>query len=62
MNNNIPKFKSITAIICAFNEESTIENVLKAVADSNLFNEIILVNDGSTDDTGKIIKELKKCL
>ncbi|MFA4851501.1 MAG: glycosyltransferase family 2 protein [Thermoplasmata archaeon] len=59
MKNNHPE---ITAIICAFNEESTIENVLKAVADSNLFNEIIVVNDGSTDNTGKIIKELKKCL
>jgi len=32
LNNNIPKFKSITAIICAFNEESTIENVLKALS------------------------------
>jgi len=57
MKNNYPE---ISAIICAFNEESTIENVLKAVADSNLFNEIIVVNDGSTDNTLKIIKELKK--
>lgn len=59
MKNNYPV---ISAIICAFNEESTIENVLKAVADSNLFNEIIVVNDGSTDNTLKIIKELKKVL
>ena len=54
MKNNYPE---ISAIICAFNEESTIENVLKAVTDSNLFNEIIVVNDGSTDNTLKNIKE-----
>ncbi len=52
--------KRVSAIICAFNEESTIENVIKIVADSNLFNEIIVVNDGSIDATGKIINELKK--
>ena len=57
MKNNYPE---ISAIICAFNEESTIENVLKAVTDSNLFNEIIVVNDGSTDNTLKNIKEIKK--
>jgi cellulose synthase/poly-beta-1,6-N-acetylglucosamine synthase-like glycosyltransferase len=42
MKNNFPE---ISAIICAFNEESTIENVLKAVTDSNLFNEIIVFID-----------------
>ena len=57
MKNNYPE---ISAIICAFNEESTIEDVLKAVTDSNLFNEIIVVNDGSTDNTLKNIKEIKK--
>lgn len=59
MKNNYPE---ISVIICAFNEEGTIENVLKAVAESNLVNEIIVVNDGSTDNTGEIIKEFKKAI
>lgn len=52
--------KKIAAINCAFNEENTIENVIKVVAESNLFKEIIVVNDGSSDSTGRIINELKK--
>jgi len=59
MKNNYPE---ISVIICAFNEEGTIENVLKAVAKSNLVNEIIVVNDGSTDNTREIIKEFKKAI
>jgi glycosyltransferase involved in cell wall biosynthesis len=50
---------SISCIICAFNEESTIENVIKNTSDSNLFNQIIVVNDGSTDATASIINKLK---
>ena len=50
--------KRIAAIICAYNEEKTIENVIYSVVNSKFFNEIIVVNDGSTDNTGKIIKVL----
>jgi len=50
----------ISAIICAYNEEKTLENVIISVAQSNLFDEIIIINDGSTDSTNNIILKLKK--
>jgi glycosyltransferase involved in cell wall biosynthesis len=40
-----------TAIIAAYNEEGTISDVLAALSSSPLIDEIIVVSDGSTDDT-----------
>lgn len=51
-----------TAIICAYNEENTIENILKDVCSLKLFNEVIVINDGSQDKTSKLIKDLKKTI
>ena len=51
-----------TAIICAFNEENTITNILKDVCELHFFNEVIVINDGSIDNTGKLIRELKKTI
>ena len=51
-----------TAIICAYNEENTITNILKDVCEVHLFNEVIVINDGSEDNTDKHIKELKKTI
>jgi glycosyltransferase involved in cell wall biosynthesis len=51
--------KKASAIICAYNEAKTIENVILSARENNVINEIIVVNDGSTDATGKIIKSLK---
>ncbi|MCD4771837.1 MAG: glycosyltransferase [Bacteroidales bacterium] len=48
-----------SAIICVFNEEKTIRNVIESVSESFIVDEIIIVNDGSTDNTKKIIEELK---
>ena len=51
-----------SAIICVYNEEKTIEDVIISVSESEMVDEIIVVNDGSTDDTEKIIKKINKSL
>lgn len=49
--------KNITAIICTYNEESTIKKVVTKVSDY-FFDEVIVVNDGSTDKSDSILKEI----
>jgi glycosyltransferase involved in cell wall biosynthesis len=49
-----------TVIICAYNEEKRIENILNNVCDTAVFNEVIVVNDGSQDNTGMLIKNFRK--
>jgi glycosyltransferase involved in cell wall biosynthesis len=50
--------KKISAIICAYNEEKTIKEVVATVCEY-FFDEVIVVNDGSTDATAKILDELQ---
>lgn len=56
------KFKSITVIIPAHNEEMYIEEAVKSVlrARFNGKKEIIVVDDGSIDRTAEIVKKFKK--
>ena len=51
----------ISIIIPVFNEEKTISRVLKKILNLKLIwkKEVIVVNDGSTDNTLKIIKKFK---
>lgn len=53
---------TLSVIIPAFNEDRFIRNVLDQVQSVTLpmgiSKEIIVVNDGSTDDTGKILQEI----
>lgn len=49
--------RKISAIICAYNEEKTVREVVTTVCDY-FFDEVIVVNDGSTDGTDKILNEL----
>lgn len=46
----------ISGIVPAYNEEKTIENVLKVLRSSPLIDEIIVVSDGSSDKTICIVK------
>ncbi|MBL8542933.1 MAG: glycosyltransferase family 2 protein [Hyphomonadaceae bacterium] len=46
-----PPANSISCIICAYNEADRISRVLRAVVGHPLISEIIVINDGSTDQT-----------
>jgi glycosyltransferase involved in cell wall biosynthesis len=47
----------ISAIIPFYNEEKTVSSVVGTVIGSGLFDEIVLVNDGSTDKSVKSVSE-----
>jgi len=49
--------RKISAIICAYNEEKVVKEVVTTVC-NYFFDEVIVVNDGSTDGTDKILTEL----
>lgn len=52
----------LSIIIPAFNEENTIEELIKKVDFVNLSvgKEIIIIDDGSSDNTPKVLRELQK--
>ncbi len=50
--------EKVSAIICVFNEERTLRNVILSVAQNQYIDEIIVVNDGSTDSSRTIIDSL----
>lgn len=52
----------ISVIVPAYNEEKKIGHVLKSLVNSLLIDEIIVINDGSSDKTLSIIKRFKKIL
>ena|SRR3989344_4328333 len=49
----------VTAIVPVYNEEKTLEEVLKTLTSSRRINEIIVIDGGSTDNTPNIIKKFK---
>ncbi|MEK6983647.1 MAG: glycosyltransferase [Nanoarchaeota archaeon] len=49
----------ITAVVPVLNEENTVGNILKVLTSSEKINKIIVVDDGSTDNTQNIIKKIK---
>jgi len=53
------KYKKLSLIIPVFNEESTIEKLLKKVIDAKLgiLKEIIVIDDASTDSTSNILNK-----
>ncbi len=52
----------VSLIIPAYNEASTVSEVLRAAVESGIFSEIILVDDGSRDGTGTIYERTRKTL
>ena len=50
----------LSIIIPVYNEESTLLKLLKRIKTIDIDKEIIIVNDGSTDRTGYILKNLSK--
>ncbi len=51
--------KSVSIIICTFNEEQTISEVVTSCCKYNEESEVIVVDDGSTDNTESILVELQ---
>ena len=58
----IKKNYSVSVLIPAFNEEESIEGTIESILKSKYKNllEIIIINDGSSDNTLKIAKQLEK--
>jgi len=48
----------ISVIIPAYNEQNTIREIIRRVQAMHLVEEIIVIDDGSTDETPSILKEL----
>lgn len=49
----------VSAIVCAYNEAKTIKPILEVLVNHPKIDEVIAVDDGSTDRTGKIINSIK---
>ena len=49
---------TISVIICAYNEEETISSVIETILKCPYIDQVIAVNDGSTDSTEHIIRNL----
>ncbi|MBO5525549.1 MAG: glycosyltransferase family 2 protein [Clostridia bacterium] len=52
--------KKVSVIIPAYNAEKTIERAIKSITGGYSFIEVIVVNDGSTDNTQSIVENMAK--
>ena len=49
----------VSCIIPAYNESKTIKNVLNVVKNHELVGEVIVINDGSNDNTKEIVEKIR---
>jgi len=49
----------VSVVIPVYNERQTIREIVKRVLDTGLVNEVIIVDDGSTDGTREILTEMQ---
>jgi glycosyltransferase involved in cell wall biosynthesis len=59
----MPKVKKLSIVIPCYNEKATIEKILEEIDEVNLHStqkEIVIIDDGSTDGTREILKDLAK--
>lgn len=56
------KLESLTIIICSFNEEKTVCDVVTACRLYNERSEIIVIDDGSEDNTEQLLRDLSKTI
>ena len=52
--------KSVSVIMSVYNEENTVQKVLTKLKEIEYINEIIVVDNGSSDNSNKLIKNSMK--
>src|SRR4051812_32002026 len=50
----------LSIIVPVYNEQNTLQSIIKRIMDVKISQEIIVVDDGSTDDTPKILQRIIK--
>ncbi len=60
LSENLQTRPCIAAIIPTYNEERNVAGVLQALCSSEILDEIIIVDDGSVDDTLEIVQQYAK--
>src|SRR5437773_12346590 len=55
---NLPSSFRLSAVIPVFNEVATIGTLLQRVRQTGLASQIIIVDDGSTDGTREVLRQL----
>jgi glycosyltransferase involved in cell wall biosynthesis len=60
LSDNLQTRPRIAAIIPTYNEERNVAGVLQALCSSEILDEIIVVDDGSVDDTIEIVQQYAK--
>jgi glycosyltransferase involved in cell wall biosynthesis len=59
-DNQMNKRKSVSAIVPIYNEEKTISKVVNTLLKNNLIDEVICINDGSSDTSMDVLNQFKE--